>query len=46
MITAGGFDIVMWKDLRLYGVEIKPEFSLVVFRDALGQVNDRMEERH
>jgi len=47
MITAGGFDIVMWsRDLTLYGVEIKPELSLAVFRDAIGQVNDRMEERH
>jgi hypothetical protein len=47
MITAGGFDIVMWsRDLTLFGVEIKPEFSLAVFRDAIGQVNDRMEERH
>jgi hypothetical protein len=46
-ITAGGFDIVMWsRDLMLYCVEIKPEFSLAVFRDAIGQVNDRMEETH
>lgn len=37
--SCGGFDIVMYdKEYMIYGVEVKPEFSLNEFERALGAV--------